>query len=898
MRNVSRSALMVADSFRDASANARGIESVLLVETGRGCWWGEKHHCTFCGLNGSTMAFRSKSAERVLDEITTLHQRSGVTTFSVVDNILDMRYFRTLLPHLEKLPLHFSWEVKANLTREQVRQLAAAHIETIQPGIESLSDNVLSLMDKGTTRLQNIQLLKWCKQYGVAPAWNLLFGFPGERTADYEEQLEVVKRIWHLDPPSGWGPVRLDRFSPYFDRPDVYGIVNIRPMAPYPFIYPFDDKILMRIASYFDFDYADGRDPWTYAQPLVDLVTAWQNDPHRGTMYAVERGADLLLVDDPGYLLAAERSSLLRALSDVRSASAKAYQHAAVLLHAGLAVGERASILEMSALLTGANVLSSRLGGWPDRPWHIAWMDVEPQVHRRIGPHDSEVTAVASGVVDGVTLLITGDATGYVRMWDFETGARVGPAKKLVRDPVRHMDALETASGPVVVCRSMRGRVSVWYVERDEVRDIEVAGERIVTTSGIVEGRALLAVGNASGRVELWDVESGTRVMSSQVWTSRPVRMLAFVTVEGQPALVVTAPADMENVWAATSVCVQSLSGRRIAAKVLHGTGVVAALDVDGEPVLVTGQGRDAGPAGVRPFPLRQVAIGTRAAVPVDFDLDGERVLATSLFDLVKLWDLRTGEQLRAIRVESREDLMVDIKPAVLPAGTARWLALPDGRSVTVANVSHALSTAENKRYAGVMGAVVADGVLHVPTVSSVRRLDADTGEQVGDLPVGVVSKIVSGTSVYAITRAAGAFHVLDVHRPKRRWTLDLELSQDSYVVTDEHAEVIVVGSDDRAAYVSPSDGDVRHVRLPRSVSRGGAALVDRRVVLMADVGPSSVGLIDLDSGVVVWERSHRYLLEEIHVGSVDGRQVAVCAASDHSPQILDLRSGDPVGPP
>ncbi|GAB3897992.1 RiPP maturation radical SAM C-methyltransferase [Kibdelosporangium lantanae] len=285
---------------RDASANARGIESVLLVETGRGCWWGEKHHCTFCGLNGSTMAFRSKSAERVLDEITTLHQRSGVTTFSVVDNILDMRYFRTLLPHLEKLPLHFSWEVKANLTREQVRQLAAAHIETIQPGIESLSDNVLSLMDKGTTRLQNIQLLKWCKQYGVAPAWNLLFGFPGERTADYEEQLEVVKRIWHLDPPSGWGPVRLDRFSPYFDRPDVYGIVNIRPMAPYPFIYPFDDKILMRIASYFDFDYADGRDPWTYAQPLVDLVTAWQNDPHRGTMYAVERGADLLLVDDPG----------------------------------------------------------------------------------------------------------------------------------------------------------------------------------------------------------------------------------------------------------------------------------------------------------------------------------------------------------------------------------------------------------------------------------------------------------------------------------------------------------------------------------------------------------------------------------------------------------------------
>ena len=44
----------------------------------------------------------------------------------------------------------------------------------IQPGIESLSDHVLKLMRKGTTALQNIQLLKWCREYGVQPEWNLL----------------------------------------------------------------------------------------------------------------------------------------------------------------------------------------------------------------------------------------------------------------------------------------------------------------------------------------------------------------------------------------------------------------------------------------------------------------------------------------------------------------------------------------------------------------------------------------------------------------------------------------------------------------------------------------------------------------------------------------------------
>ena len=35
------------------------------LETSRGCWWGMKHHCIFCGLNGKQMAFQDKSPDRV-----------------------------------------------------------------------------------------------------------------------------------------------------------------------------------------------------------------------------------------------------------------------------------------------------------------------------------------------------------------------------------------------------------------------------------------------------------------------------------------------------------------------------------------------------------------------------------------------------------------------------------------------------------------------------------------------------------------------------------------------------------------------------------------------------------------------------------------------------------------
>jgi ribosomal peptide maturation radical SAM protein 1 len=262
------------------------MKTELLVETARGCWWGERSHCTFCGLNGSTMAFRSKSPERVVEEIAYLRDRHGVRSMWVVDDILDMRYFRSVLPMLEsaRLDVELLWEVKANLSANHVRQLGAAGVRSIQPGIESLSDRVLALMRKGTTGLKNIELLKWCREYGVRPVWNILYGFPGETQADYEETRGLIEAIWHLDPPQACGRVRLDRFSPYHLDPGAFGMENVRPKAPLPHLYPFPREEVMEIAYYFDFDYADGRQPSTHAAPALEVARAWMADSDRGLL--------------------------------------------------------------------------------------------------------------------------------------------------------------------------------------------------------------------------------------------------------------------------------------------------------------------------------------------------------------------------------------------------------------------------------------------------------------------------------------------------------------------------------------------------------------------------------------------------------------------------------------
>ena len=70
----------------------------LPIETARGCWWGAKHHCTFCGLNGTAMSFRSKSPERVLDELASQAKRYRSFRFEAVDNIMDTAYLTKLFP--------------------------------------------------------------------------------------------------------------------------------------------------------------------------------------------------------------------------------------------------------------------------------------------------------------------------------------------------------------------------------------------------------------------------------------------------------------------------------------------------------------------------------------------------------------------------------------------------------------------------------------------------------------------------------------------------------------------------------------------------------------------------------------------------------------------------------
>jgi ribosomal peptide maturation radical SAM protein 1 len=281
----------------------------LVIETSRGCWWGERHHCTFCGLNGSVMAYRAKTPEQVMMEIESLARRHQRVEFDVVDNILDPSFFKSVLPELARQrkaghDYRFFYETKSNLAPAQVRQLRDAGVVRIQPGIESLSTPLLRRIDKGVTAWQNVRLLLFAARYDLIPTWNIIYGLPGETDEDYAAMADLVPSVSHLSPP-GLARLQVHRFSPYHDEPAHHGLRLLGPSPYYRYLHAVPDDQLGDLAYAFEYEHADGHDPERAVAPLREAIEAWGRYWVPGNQYSLryERG--------PGFVRIRDRRPLL-----------------------------------------------------------------------------------------------------------------------------------------------------------------------------------------------------------------------------------------------------------------------------------------------------------------------------------------------------------------------------------------------------------------------------------------------------------------------------------------------------------------------------------------------------------------------------------------------------------
>lgn len=252
-------------------------EVLLPIETARGCWWGVKNHCTFCGLNRAGMEFRSKRVDDVIHQLDELSRRYGILDFNAIDNIIEPEYIDKLFGQLSEAntDIRLHYEVRPSLSRLQLKHMRKGGLFSIQPGVESFSTHILKLMKKHTTGVRNLELIKWSTYYGINNLYNILLRFPGETADDYRAQVDVISKIHHFQAPWAIAKARADRGSPMYTDPESQSISRLVPSACYDYLFPKDRFNLSRVSYYFEHEMGNTVDDAQYDE-IFDAVDNWQ----------------------------------------------------------------------------------------------------------------------------------------------------------------------------------------------------------------------------------------------------------------------------------------------------------------------------------------------------------------------------------------------------------------------------------------------------------------------------------------------------------------------------------------------------------------------------------------------------------------------------------------------
>ena len=203
----------------------------LPVETSRGCWWqrtspaGKSSGWAFCNLNLQWRGYRSKSPAQVAREIDFLTTRYQTLSVTVVDNVLPKRTSKALFKKMAGLnkDLRMFSEIRATTTLPELRRMAQAGVQEVQIGIEALSTALLKKLHKGTTAIQNLEIMRNCEALGIINYSNLILYFPGS------DQQDVIETMRSLDFAEPYRPLKTVGFwlglgSPVWQHPELYKI--------------------------------------------------------------------------------------------------------------------------------------------------------------------------------------------------------------------------------------------------------------------------------------------------------------------------------------------------------------------------------------------------------------------------------------------------------------------------------------------------------------------------------------------------------------------------------------------------------------------------------------------------------------------------------------------------
>jgi ribosomal peptide maturation radical SAM protein 1 len=254
----------------------------LPAEISRGCWWrstrgsSEDKGCAFCNLNLQWEGYRSKGVSQIVSEVDHLTTKYQSLSVAFMDNLLPLRSSGEIFQGLDNLgkDLRIFGEIRATTPGEVLEAMKAAGIEEVQVGIEALSTKLLQRLNKGTTAIQNLEIMKNCEALGISCISNLILHFPGSDAEDVEETRRALEFALPFRPLKCVG-FWLGLGSPVWQNRQAFGLVAVSNHPKYAALFPphIHRSMDLMIQSYKG-DLGYQRKLW---QPVRMKVRAWES---------------------------------------------------------------------------------------------------------------------------------------------------------------------------------------------------------------------------------------------------------------------------------------------------------------------------------------------------------------------------------------------------------------------------------------------------------------------------------------------------------------------------------------------------------------------------------------------------------------------------------------------
>ncbi len=159
-------------------------QPITTMFTSRGC----PYRCSFCARPHLGKQFRFRSAKNVVDEMEAC-ARLGIREFLVYDDTFTVNRPRVheVCDEIIERKLGIGWDIRARVDcvdREMLEKLKAANCERIHYGIESGTEKILRVLNKGITLERARQAVSWTRQVGIETLAYFMIGAPTETRED------------------------------------------------------------------------------------------------------------------------------------------------------------------------------------------------------------------------------------------------------------------------------------------------------------------------------------------------------------------------------------------------------------------------------------------------------------------------------------------------------------------------------------------------------------------------------------------------------------------------------------------------------------------------------------------------------------------------------------------